>query len=92
MGDGVKAALIGAGVTIVIAVASLLGRNTTVIHGHGERINELEKTKTFIVDEFLDASTSRKRLSDRISRMEGALEANKIIAVPTTHTDSRGHR
>ena len=80
-------AILGAAVPIILAMATMFGRNMTLLHEHEVRITNVEGGQRLLVDEHLKANTARRNISERISRIEGRLEV-----VPPVETDDRGHR
>lgn len=84
------AAAAGVAVPIIIALGSLLGRNSTMLSEHEIRIRDLESARQLLISEVLISREKDDSLGSRISTLEGKLDV--IRAPPVILTDNRGKR
>ena len=85
-------AIAGVAVPVVLAMVTMFGRNTALLTEHGVRITNVEDSQRLLVDETLKGSESRKRIRERISRIEGQLSVTPETPIVQIQTDGRGHR
>ena len=87
MDKGKWIALAAAAVPVVLAVGAIVGNTVGTLREHGVALAELKFNVTEIWQLFLNEQEKQVELTNRISRIEGRMDAKVSIA-----TDSRGPR